>query len=239
MLAVCTAAIFPLQALLFCSDISSGNVLRRLWAPRLMSTSELVQVNHNNPTLQFGAGLVMMGGGGHVTQFWRVRPEGVSWGLLGNWGLPRWLSHKESVCNAEDVFSIPGLGRSPEEGNGNPLQYSCLGNPMDRGVWQCTVHGVTNEWDDLVTKQQQQNHWASQEEGSFCHCLSFFLISAMCSYNEPFCSHEEKAKWPKALMCWSHRMGLWTTQFKTSCPKHSKHLKLRLPLFCFLYPGVL
>ena len=49
---------------------------------------------------------------------------------------------KESACNAGDPGSIPGLGRSPGEGNGNPLQYSCLGNPMDRGAWQATVHGV-------------------------------------------------------------------------------------------------
>ena len=44
--------------------------------------------------------------------------------------------------NARDVGSIPGLGRSPGEGNGNPLQYSCLENPMDRGAWWATVHGV-------------------------------------------------------------------------------------------------
>ena len=44
--------------------------------------------------------------------------------------------------NAGDVGSIPGLGRSPGEGNGNPLQYSCLGNPMGRGAWQATVHSV-------------------------------------------------------------------------------------------------
>ena len=43
--------------------------------------------------------------------------------------------------------SIPGLGRSPEEGNGNPLQYSCLENPMDRGAWQATVHGISKELD--------------------------------------------------------------------------------------------
>jgi len=44
--------------------------------------------------------------------------------------------------DTEDVVLIPGSGRSPEEGNGNPLQYSCLGNPTDRGVWWATVHGV-------------------------------------------------------------------------------------------------
>ena len=48
---------------------------------------------------------------------------------------------KESACNAGDPGSIPGLGRSPGEGNGNPLQYSRLENPMDRGAWQATVHG--------------------------------------------------------------------------------------------------
>ena len=42
-----------------------------------------------------------------------------------------------------DLDSIPGLGRSPGEGNGNPRQYSCLGNPMDRGAWWATIHGVT------------------------------------------------------------------------------------------------
>ena len=49
---------------------------------------------------------------------------------------------KESVCSAGDPGSIPVSGRSPGEGNGNPLQLSCLENPMDRGAWQATVHGV-------------------------------------------------------------------------------------------------
>ena len=50
---------------------------------------------------------------------------------------------KESACSAGDLGSILGLGRSPGAGNGNPLQYSCLKNPMDRGAWWTTVHGVT------------------------------------------------------------------------------------------------
>ena len=62
-------------------------------------------------------------------------------------GLPWWLSGKESACNAGDQSSIPGSGRSPGEENGNPLQYSCLGNPMDRGAWWATVHGVAEELD--------------------------------------------------------------------------------------------
>ena len=50
---------------------------------------------------------------------------------------------KEPACNAEDPGSIPGSGRAPGEGNGNPLQYSCLKNFPDIGIWQATVHGVT------------------------------------------------------------------------------------------------
>ena len=59
--------------------------------------------------------------------------------------LPQWLSGKETACSAGatgDVGSIPGLGRFPRGGHGNPLQYSCLKNPMDRGAWRATVHGV-------------------------------------------------------------------------------------------------
>ena len=62
-------------------------------------------------------------------------------------GLPWWLSGKESACKAGDVGSIPELGRSPGERNGNPLQYSCLGNPMDSRVWQATVLGSQKESD--------------------------------------------------------------------------------------------
>ena len=50
---------------------------------------------------------------------------------------------KKSACNMEDPGSIPGSGRSPGEGNGNPFQYSCLENSMDRGAWWATVHGIT------------------------------------------------------------------------------------------------
>ena len=57
---------------------------------------------------------------------------------------------KESACSAGDLGSIPGLGRCPGEGNGNPLQYSCLENPIDRGAWQATVHGVARVGHDLV-----------------------------------------------------------------------------------------
>ena len=58
-------------------------------------------------------------------------------------GFPGGSEVKASACSAGDLGSIPGSGRSPGEGNGYPLQYSYLDNPMDRGVWWATVHGVT------------------------------------------------------------------------------------------------
>ena len=58
------------------------------------------------------------------------------------WLFPGGLDGKESACNAGDLGSIPGLGRSPGDRNGDPLQYSRLGNSMDRGAWRATVHGV-------------------------------------------------------------------------------------------------
>ena len=60
---------------------------------------------------------------------------------MQEFGLPKWLSGKEIVCNAG-----AGLGRSPGGGNGKSLQYSSLENPMDRGAWQATVHGVAQSW---------------------------------------------------------------------------------------------
>ena len=62
--------------------------------------------------------------------------------LLASKGFSGGLDGKESACNAGDLGSIPGLGRSPGEGNGNPLQDFSLGNSMHRGAWWATVHGV-------------------------------------------------------------------------------------------------
>ena len=59
------------------------------------------------------------------------------------WGFPGGSVVKNLPANAGDVGSIPGMGRFPREENGNPLQYFCLGNPMDRGAQWATVHGVT------------------------------------------------------------------------------------------------
>ena len=68
------------------------------------------------------------------------------------WGFLHSSVSKESVCNARDLGSILGWGRSPGAGNGNPLQYSCLENPIDREAWQATVHKVTRIGHDLATK---------------------------------------------------------------------------------------
>ena len=61
-------------------------------------------------------------------------------------GFPGDSDGKESACNSGDLGLIPGLGRSPGGGHGNPLQDSCLENPMDRGAWQAAVHRVTKSW---------------------------------------------------------------------------------------------
>ena len=87
---------------------------------------------------------------------------------------------KESGCNAGDPGLISGSRRSPGEGNGNPLQYSCLENPMDRGAWRATVHGITRVGHDLVTKPPPGTLWGCRGrtwnrgvacKGQFCLVL--------------------------------------------------------------------
>ena len=65
------------------------------------------------------------------------------------WGFPSGSAGKESACNAGDLNLITGLKRFPGEGNGNPLQYFCLENPMNREAWWATVHGVAKSWTRL------------------------------------------------------------------------------------------
>ena len=94
--------------------------------------------------------------------------------LVGFFWLPRWLSGRESAfqCRrfAGDLGLIPGLGRSPGEGNGNPLQYSCLENPTDRGAWQVTVHESQRVRHDWAIKQQQQDPFIYSFQ-IYYHCL--------------------------------------------------------------------
>ena len=75
-----------------------------------------------------------------------IKPE-ISFYIFLPMGFPGGSDSKESACNVEDLCSIPGLGGSPGEGNGNPLQYSCLGNSTDRGTWQATVQRGCRESD--------------------------------------------------------------------------------------------
>ena len=86
---------------------------------------------------------------------WKNPPDSfllsISVFLYLNNGFPGNSAVKNLSANAEEPCSIPGLGKSPGEGNGNPLQYSCLGNPMDRGTWWATVH--------LVAKSQTRLTW--------------------------------------------------------------------------------
>ena len=71
------------------------------------------------------------------------------WSPQAQRGLPHSSDGKESTCSGGDLGSTPGLGRSPGEGHGNQLQYSCRENPMDRGAWRATVHGVTESQTQL------------------------------------------------------------------------------------------
>ena len=85
-------------------------------------------------------------------------------------GPPRWLRGKESTCNAGVPGSIPGSGRSPEEGSDTPLQHSSLGNPMDRGAWQATVYGVAKSQTRLSDKNTTTTttHLPHEVSGFIC-----------------------------------------------------------------------
>ena len=82
-------------------------------------------------------------------------------------GFPNGSVVKNPPANAEDWELITGLRRSPGEGNGNPLKYSCLGNPMDRGGWQATIHGITKE--SVLTERLNNNHKPSPAEKAVLH----------------------------------------------------------------------
>ena len=74
---------------------------------------------------------------------------------MGLWGFPGGSEVKNLPADARDTGSIPGLGISPGEGHGNPLQYSCLENPVDRGAWQATV---TKSWTRLIVHTHTHTH---------------------------------------------------------------------------------
>ena len=91
-------------------------------------------------------------------------------------GLPWWFSSKEYACQclkAGDSGSIPGSERSPGEGNGKPLQYSCLGNSMDTGAWQATVHGGHKELDTTERACIYPVSWPVIVHGNLLRSLLF------------------------------------------------------------------
>ena len=122
--------------------------------------------------------------------------------------LPGGTNGKESACQARGVGSIPGSGRSPGEGNGNPLQYSCLENPTDREAWQVAVHRVTKSWIQLkwlgthtctglvraAAELTPQGHGEVKRFLKWC----------------PSSTHMPRSAWA----AWWHRAlsGLWTAQ---------------------------
>ena len=83
---------------------------------------------------------------------------------------------KNPPANAEDVGSIPESGRSPGRGNGNPLQYSCLENPMDRWAWQATVHWVTKSWTQLKQLSISSTTYAYKSTTNRQSSITFKLL---------------------------------------------------------------
>ena len=112
-------------------------------------------------------------------------------------GFPDDSDSKESACNVGDLGSIPGLGRSPGEGNGNPLQYSCLGNPMDRGTWQATGGCKESDTTDRLT--------LSLFFFKYVHNLLFlsvrFLRFSCCLVAKSCLTLRSHGLWPTRLLC--------------------------------------
>ena len=102
--------------------------------------------------------------------------------LTGHSGLPWLLSGKESTCNAEvtgNMGLIPGSGKSTGGRNGNPLQYSCLENPMDKGAWWATVHRVTTSQTRLK-RLSTHTHLPGELKLTIMKCMSLLLIMPFC-----------------------------------------------------------
>ena len=101
-----------------------------------------------------------------VSFYIHLAPNGIKVAARRAGGFPHSLVGKESACNAGDRSLIPGWGRSSGKGNGNPLQYSRLENPIDRGAWQATVHGIAKVRHNLATKPPPRR--AESKDGGQC-----------------------------------------------------------------------
>ena len=123
-----------------------------------------------------------------------------------------WLCGKESACNVGDWGLTPGSRSSSGEGNGYPLQYSCLGNPMVRGAWRTTVHGVTKSWTWLNTHMHENI------------CVQVCVIVWGSKYSSSVCRVTEDSgsrslaqrKWKVyvALMTWNNYLHCFSLNFR-------------------------
>ena len=135
---------------------------------------------------------------------------------VGPWsgGFPGGSDGKEFACGAGDLGLIPGLGRSPGEGNGNPLWYSCLENPMNGGAWQATVHGAEK------SRPQLSDFTLFQE-------LSHMLQLRVCMPQLKSCLPQRRLKIPSAAT----KTRTAKNFFKK---KHKKHYKSVFDFLCLL-----
>ena len=114
----------------------------------------------------------------------------------------RGSDRKESACNAGDLGLIPGSRRSPDEGKGYPLEYSCLENPTDRGAWWATVHGVAesrtqlSDWHSSLLDEEQQNLTNGKNSGLLVLLLLFGLHCVACGNSVP---DRRWSPWPPSL----------------------------------------
>ena len=125
------------------------------------------------------------------------------------YGLPRWLSGKELPANAGKLRESfdPWVGKIPWKRNGNPLQYSCLGNPMDRGAWQATIHGVTKSQTQLSAHTREHTNTPS----------STALVSSIAS------KWNENTIFP---ICLTYQMRSSRIQVLKACTQASNYLTL-------------
>ena len=141
-------------------------------------------------------------------------------------GFPGGSDGKESACNVGNLGLIPGSERSPGEGNGTPLQYSCLENPMDRGAWWATVYGVTNDW--ATNTYLLMNVWESLHlKGGFyspCHHTRERLHE---------CNNHEKS-WIIAHLCCCPFLSISNIHFILNMAI-VLHLCFWFFTFCFCY----
>ena len=124
-------------------------------------------------------------------------------------GFPWWLRGKESSCNAGEPGLMPGSGRSLWEGNGNPLQYSCLENPMDRGAWRAIVHGAANSWTQL---KQLSTRACMRQTQSFESVKWYSWMTAGAQWIAAWCTSDDLDLLSDVVSCCSLQLveaGKW------------------------------